>query len=59
MSQQAKNLESKLKTASKFLPGEPKDIVDQVKQFSPSMAGLLGQALQQAGIVDEKLNRTK
>lgn len=47
----------KLKMATRALPVEPKDIVDQVKQFSPSMAKLLAEAMQQADVADSKLNK--
>ncbi|WRT67724.1 uncharacterized protein IL334_004696 [Kwoniella shivajii] len=53
----AKQVESRLKDAAKFIPGEPKDLIKQVDQLSPSLAKLLQQALQQADIVDEKGNR--
>jgi len=47
----------KLRTASKYIPGNPKDLIDQVNQVSPSTAKLLLGAMQQAGVVDEKGNR--
>ncbi|ORX40125.1 hypothetical protein BD324DRAFT_616419 [Kockovaella imperatae] len=49
--QLSKQLQSKLKTAEKFLPGQPKDLVKQVDQISPSAAKLLQQAMEQAGIM--------
>lgn len=54
---QAKQVEGKLKTAAKFIPGEPKDLIQQVEQVSPSLAKLVSQALQQAGVSDEKGNK--
>ncbi|KGB74791.1 hypothetical protein CNBG_0629 [Cryptococcus deuterogattii R265] len=53
----AKQVEGKLKTAAKFIPGEPKDLVQQIEQVSPSLAKLVSQALQQAGVSDEKGNK--
>ncbi|ODN74412.1 hypothetical protein L202_06815 [Cryptococcus amylolentus CBS 6039] len=53
----AGQVESKLKTASKFIPGEPKDLVKQVEQVSPSLAKLVAQALQQSGVTDENGNK--
>ncbi|KAK8858531.1 hypothetical protein IAR55_002758 [Kwoniella newhampshirensis] len=54
-----KQLESRLQTASKFIPGEPKELVKQVEQVSPSLAKLLAQALEQTGITDKDGNRKK
>ncbi len=42
----------KLKTAVKILPGNPQDLVGQVKEFSPSLGNLLALALENAGVVD-------
>jgi hypothetical protein len=42
-----------------LIPGEPKDLIEQVKQFSPSIAELLKQAMQQAELIDDKGNRKK
>ncbi|ORY28517.1 hypothetical protein BCR39DRAFT_496308 [Naematelia encephala] len=53
----AQQVESKLKTVAHFIPGEPKDFIKQVEQFSPSVAKLLQQAMVQAGVTDEKGNR--
>ncbi|KAL7423151.1 hypothetical protein Q5752_002451 [Cryptotrichosporon argae] len=52
-----KQVKDKLRQASKLLPEEPKDLVKQVEQFSPSVAKLLQQAMEEAGVVDEKGNR--
>ena len=51
---QAKSLEDKLKTAAKFLPGDPQDLVKQVETVSPSVAKLLQQALEQAEVIKRK-----
>ncbi|WWC70819.1 uncharacterized protein I206_104771 [Kwoniella pini CBS 10737] len=53
----AKQVESKLKDAAQYIPGEPKDLIKQVDQLSPSLAKLLQQALRQADIIDEKGNK--
>lgn len=53
----AKQIEDKIRTSAQLIPGNPKDLIDQVAKFSPSVAKLLAQAMQQAGVVDEKLNR--
>lgn len=50
-------MQNKIQTAAHFIPGEPKQFIDQVAQFSPSVAKLLAQAMQQAGVVDEKLQK--
>ncbi|WWC88609.1 uncharacterized protein L201_003522 [Kwoniella dendrophila CBS 6074] len=55
----AKQLEGKLKDVAQYIPGEPKDLIKQVDQVSPSLAKLLQQALQQADIIDEKGNKKK
>ncbi|WVN86515.1 uncharacterized protein L203_101679 [Cryptococcus depauperatus CBS 7841] len=52
-----KQVEDKVKTAARFLPGEPKDVVKQVEQLSPSLAKLVSQAFQQAGVTDENGNK--
>ena len=44
-------MDEKLKTAAKFLPGDPKDLVKQVETVSPSVAKLLQQAMEQADII--------
>jgi len=48
---QANNIDDKLKTAAKFLPNDPKDLVKQVDAVSPSIAKLLQQALEQAEVI--------
>ncbi|WVW84736.1 hypothetical protein I302_106771 [Kwoniella bestiolae CBS 10118] len=53
----AKQVESRLKDAAQYIPGEPKDLIKQVEQVSPSLAKLLQQALQQADVIDEKGNK--
>ncbi|KAK4684706.1 hypothetical protein P7C73_g5461, partial [Tremellales sp. Uapishka_1] len=53
----AKQLQDKLRTVSKFIPGEPKDLVKQVEKVSPSLAKLLAEALQQAGLTDKDGNK--
>ncbi|OCF33443.1 hypothetical protein I316_04863 [Kwoniella heveanensis BCC8398] len=55
----SKQVEGRLKDAAEYIPGEPKDLVKQVEQVSPSLAKLLQQALQQADIVDKDGNRKK
>ncbi|RSH89378.1 hypothetical protein EHS25_002490 [Saitozyma podzolica] len=55
----AKQVEEKLRGAAKLIPGEPKDLIEQVKQVSPSIAELLKQAMQQAELIDDKGNRKK
>ena len=55
--QQAKQVKANLKSAAKYIPGEPKDLINEVKQFSPSIAELLAQAMQEEGVIDEKLDR--
>jgi len=52
-----KQVEDQIQAYAKYIPGEPKAFIDQVAQFSPSVAKLLAQAMQQVGVVDEKLNR--
>lgn len=37
--------------------GEPKDLIEHVKQVSPSIAELLKQAMQLASLIDKKGNR--
>lgn len=54
-----KQLEGKLRTATKFLPVEPKEVVSTVKQFSPSLAELLASTLKQADVVNDKLEVKK
>lgn len=54
-----KQLEGKLRTAAKFMPVEPKEVVSTVKQFSPSLAELLASTMKQADLVDDKLERKK
>lgn len=54
---QAKQLQSKLQMAARFFPGQPKDVVNQVSQISPSLGKLLLAAMQQAEISDEKGNK--
>jgi hypothetical protein len=54
---QAKQLQGRLQTVARFLPGQPKDLVEQVSQISPSLGKLLLQAMQQAEISDEKGNK--
>ena len=54
-----KQLEGKLRTAAKFMPVEPKEVVDTVKQFSPSLAELLASTMKQADLVDDKLQLKK
>jgi len=53
----AKQLQGRLQTVARFLPGQPKDLVNQVSQISPSLGQLLLQAMQQAEISDEKGNK--
>ncbi|WVR06295.1 hypothetical protein IAU60_003325 [Kwoniella sp. DSM 27419] len=57
--QLAKQLESRMKDAAQFIPGEPKDLIKQVEQLSPSVAKLLQQALQQADVIDKDGNKKK
>jgi hypothetical protein len=40
-----------------MIPGEPRDLIDQVRQVSPSIGELLKQAMQEADLIDEKGNR--
>jgi hypothetical protein len=54
-----KQLEGKLRTAAKFLPVEPKEVVTTVKQFSPSLAELLASTLKQADVVNDNLEVKK
>ena len=48
---QANNIDDKLKTAAKFLPNDPEELVKQVDAVSPSIAKLLQQALEQAEVI--------
>jgi hypothetical protein len=43
--------------AARFFPGQPKDVVNQVSQISPSLGKLMLAAMQQADISDEKGNK--
>ena len=54
---QGKQVEDKLRQGARAIPGEPKDLINEVEKFSPSVAKLLSQALQQAGVIDEKGNK--
>ncbi|WVQ80522.1 hypothetical protein IAT38_002627 [Cryptococcus sp. DSM 104549] len=54
-----KQVEDKLRTAAKFLPAEPKEVVKQVEQVSPSLAKILAQVLEQSGVTDKDGNRKK
>lgn len=52
-----KQVEDKLRQGARAIPGEPKDLISEVEKFSPSVAKLLSQALQQVGVIDEKGNK--
>lgn len=51
---QSKQLEDKLRTAAKFLPNDPQDVIKQVESISPSVAKLLQQAMEQAEVIKKK-----
>jgi hypothetical protein len=54
LTHQGKQVEDKLRTAAKFLPNDPQDLVKQVEQVSPSIAKLLQQALEEAEVIKKK-----